>query len=286
MSNSVDKTTYLQRLGDDWHSEDVYLPLIYKILPQSRYSEDIQDVLYSIYEQEHYNFKLYKNISNETMFSRDAEEAEQRIQTLQKEMEKEGKQFEFLAEKFEKYQQYLTYTSHEVDDEDEEDDYVANHQEKERGKGNMIKAKSKKMSPQEVAKILEEKKNTQIAQNTKSALATSQEKLLGIQEEIETLQKKKEYYNHYHNAEYGRQCTMKKLVLAYEKDQDIEVLIRGLNELLDHYNKMRRLYIPNVACQGNYKELCKTHFLPLCPPFYSEKGTILRQPQCPLTPLT
>ncbi len=284
MSNSVNKTSVLQRLGDDWHNDNVYFPLIQKILPETKYTFEIQEVLYAVYVQEHYNFKVYKHVNDETFYSDEVSEAEQRIKVLEQEMKKEGKIFESLAEKFEQYQQYLTYTSQENNEEEEEDDYVANPNE--RGKGNRVKTNAKKLSPQEAAKILEEKKNTQIAQNTKSAMATSQQKLLDMQEEMETLERKKEYYKHYHYAEHVRQCMMRKLVLAYEKDQNIENLVRGLDDLLGYYNMMRRRYVPTGPCEGSFKELCKTHMLPLGPPFLSEKGVVLKEPQCCLTPVS
>lgn len=272
MSNSLDKNSLLQRLGGDWHAINPYIPLIESVVPNTKYALDIQDVLYGLYVDEHNNFKQSKGVSKDSLYSDEALFSEGKVKTLQEEMKKEEKILETLAKKFEEVQEYLVHTSNGSDDGEEEDDYMAAPQE--RGKGNMIKTKAKKLSPQEAAKILQEKKNVMIARSTKTAMATSQQKLLDFQHDIEKLEKKKTYYEHYHFALYGRQCGMKKLVLAYEKDRDIKALIQGIDELLTYYYIMRGRYVPSDKCEGDYNGLCGTHLLPFS-----------KEVHCPLSPI-
>lgn len=285
MSNSVDKNSLLHRLGDNWHAVSPYLPLIEKVVPQSKYQAEIQDVLYTLYVDEHYNFKQSKHVSKDTLYSNEVEVAQEKMNQLEEEMVKEEKILQTLSQKFELVQDFLVYTSNDLDEDDNDDDYVDANAHHEKGKGNMIKAKvkGKKLSPQEEAKIMEEKKKATTARNTKMAMATSQQKLLDMQQEFEHLEKKKKYYQHYHYASYGRQCGMKRLVLAYEKDKDLITLIQGLDELLDYFHMMFRRYIPPSACDGTYHGLCASHYLPFSAPArYSEKGTLEETAKCPL----
>lgn len=287
MSKTLDNhnnQSLLHRLGDNWHAVSPYLPLIEKIVPHSKYYAEIQDVLYSLYVDEHYDFKQSKHLSKETLYSNQVEIAAEKIKELQEEMTKEEKILESLSKKFEEVQDYLVYSSNNVDD-DDNDDYADADAHHDKGKGNMIKVKvkSKKLSPQEEAKLLEEKKKATTARNTKIAMANSQQKLLDCQQEIEHLEKKKTYYQHYHYASYGRQCGIKRLALAYERDKDMKTLIEGLDELLTYYHMMFRRYIPSSPCDGTYQGLCGSHYLPFSKPaLYSEKGTLEETAKCPL----
>lgn len=283
MTETLKQKSLLNRLGENWHADNVYVPIISSVVPNTKHLMKIQDVLYTLYVDEHYSFKNCKNISKSTLYSDEVESAEFRMKQLDEEMKREGDTLEKLAKKFEELEPYLEHSSNYNDEDDEDDDdgnYVA--QPKERGA--KLQTKGKKMTPQEAAKILEEKRKTQQAKNTKSAMATSQEKLMTLQSEIEMLEKKIEYYRHYHSAQYGRQCHLKRLVLAYEKDMNLEALIKGLDDMTDYYEMIRRRYVPSGPCKGEYKELCQTHLLPLGPPILSEKGTVLREPDCPLHP--
>lgn len=272
MNPSEKKESLLQKLGDNWHVNDPYIALIRSVVPDSNNVLDIQDILLHMYGEEHFNFKRYKNASRETFFSEEIECAIHRIKELEGLMKKESEVLDKLAEKFEEVEEYLEHTSNDVDEDEDDDgaDYVAAPTE--RGKGNMIKAKTKKLSPQEEAKILEEKRKIRTARNTKIAMATTQEKLIEYQREIEFLTNRNVAYKHYHEAELGRKFGINKLVLEYEKSGNIQTVIQGLDTLLTYYEMIRRRNISSAKCSGKPKDFCETHYLPLYVTKYTEKG--------------
>ncbi len=102
-------------------------------------------------------------------------------------------------------------------------------------------------------------------------MATSQDKLVTLQKELDELDTKILVSKGYQQASWYYLDRMRTIVLSYEKTTDIEQLIRSLEGMLCEYKEMRRRAAPKGVCSGE-GNLCKTHYLPLSPKKFTEKG--------------
>ena len=50
----------LRKLGDDWHASHVYDNLILSVVPDTKHKERIENYLYAIYVDSHYDFKSWQ----------------------------------------------------------------------------------------------------------------------------------------------------------------------------------------------------------------------------------
>lgn len=264
----------LKTLGDDWHNYHPYYKLILSSAPDTKHVEEIEKLLFAIYEAEHYGFKKYTTSVVGTIYDMDIDTWKGRITKLTDEMKKEEETLEKLTKKFEELEGFIRPGSQEGEEEEEEDDEVDDTPApKEQGKQRVI-ATAKNSKNAQLAAKEEAKKKAHLAKVTKSNMATSQQKLMDMQKELLLLEKRITYYGHYQYADIGHQRSFRRLALDYEKDLDAAKLIRGISEMLDYYHMIRRRYISDAPCSGTYKGLCDTHYLPLYPTAYSKDGDV------------
>lgn len=266
------------QLGDDWHNPHPYERLIRSVLPTSSYDDmyEIEKCLLKVYEAEHYEFKIFKDKGKATVYDVDISRAEGRMSALEGERKRDEEAFERLCKKLEETIQeqrkhgFLQEDAPEEEAEQEEEDELSAY---EVNKDLQVNKDSKKTNKEEARKRRElESRLASTVKSTKSSMATMQQKLIDYQKEFEMLEKKKEYYEHYRNAALWYQNSMRKVVLDYEMNKDVEALVKGINDVLSYYEMLRRRYVSKDPCKGTTNELCESHFLPLTPVKYSEKG--------------
>ena len=286
--NSLTQSTLLQTLGDDWHNTRVYDSLILSVAPETKYLDEIASALLSIYSDEKNNFKTCTTIPSrsQTLFGIEVSRNEVRLKSLQEDMKKEEKNLDSLTVTFAGLEGAVPAGTFDSDSDDDDEDDNNPPKEKEKGKGNgfQLNIPVKKMSHLEMTKIKELKRKIRLLKSTKTAMASSQQKLFDLQKEISLTETKITYYNHYCHADFGYLCGINKLVLAYEKTKDINDLIKGLDSLISYYEMIRRRYVPSAHCSGKYKDICDTHLLHLSTPVYSSKGDVIHA-RCPIAVL-
>lgn len=258
-------TDILKVLGDDWHTSNPYLKLIESVLPSSKYGVQIQDALLRVYEDQHFEFRrLKENRKVETIYDGELEVNEFRIKQLQEEMKKEDQHYQGLLEKFQKTEIHEKTLDEEEeaeeDEEEEEDDTQANQKKK-----GVQKACKRSLKAEELKKI-------QQAKGLKSSMATSQQKMIDLRDEVEGLEKKCEYYKHY---QYASRCYIsgyRKALREYSETKDVTSLIKSLSDIVSYYDKMMRRYVPEEPCCGEDRNLCTTHLLPLSRAYNARSG--------------
>lgn len=273
----------LKTLGDDWHNSNPYYNLILSTAPTTKHVKEIEKLLFAVYEAEHYGFKKYTTTALSTIYDAEIDTWKAKISTIHVEMKKEEETLEKLTKKFAELEGFICPEDQEGEDEEEEEEADDTPVPKEQGKQRVI-ATAKSSKSAQLAAQVEAKKKAQLAKVTTSNMATSQQKLMDMQQELIALEKRITYYGHYQYADLGHQRTFRRLALAYEKDQDLAKLIQGLSDMLDYYHMIRRRYIPEDPCSGTYKGLCNTHCLPLYPTGYSKDGSVMTS-QCALHPV-
>jgi hypothetical protein len=263
----------LTKLGDDWHSPHVYAKLILSVLPDTKNLEEIEHCLTGIYVDSHYDYKLYKNTSKYTVYDLEIDMCEHKKKEVLEKQKREEEAFETLCKKLQEIQVQLpehAATMVDEEEEEEEEEEVVIHK-SQLSKGAQPKTKEGQTSK---AAMLAEKAKIQKLQKqyttTKSCMATSQEKLMTLQNEADELDLKSIVYKGYQQANWYYLSTMRTIVLSYEKTKDITELIKRLDTMLNEYNAMRRRVAPHGVCSGEDK-LCKTHYLSLVPMKYVEK---------------
>jgi hypothetical protein len=254
-------STTLQKLGENWHIPHPYVSLIDTIVPSSNYTLDIENALLKVYEEEHYDFKsLKKDTPIHTLYDDELLYGKARRKELEEEMKAEGERYESLMKKFQELETPLSES--EEGEEEEEEEEVEDD----------IKTTQKKKKGQQACKRsqkAEEQRKIQQAKGIKSSMASSQQKLIDLGNEVDILEKKSEYYKHY---QYASRCYIngvRKATREYSETKDLPVLIKNLEDVISYYEMMMRRYVPSESCAGKGKGkgkgggLCETHLLPL-----------------------
>ena len=263
----IPMTDLLTTLGDDWHTPHVYAKLILSVVPNTTHLEDIEHCLTGIYVDSHYDFKLYKNTSKYTVYDLEIDVCEGKKKNILDQQAREEEAFENLCKKLQEIQvqlpEHAESMNQEEEEEDEEEEEIEHAPQK--MKGAQPKPKSGQISK---ATLLAEREKMQKLKKqyttTKSCMATSQEKLVALQAELDELERKSIVYRGYQQANWYYLTAMRNIVLNYEKNKDIQELIQRLENMLVVYNDMRCRVAPQGPCQG-LSGLCKTHYLPLHP---------------------
>lgn len=271
----------LKSLADDWHRSNPYHKLILSAAPETKHVEQIEKLLFAIYEAEHYGFKKYATSAVYTIYDMDIDMWKAKISRLHVETKKEEETLEKLTKKFAELEGFIR--PEDVEEEEDDEEAEETPAPKEQGKQHVIATAKSTKSAQLAAKE-EAKKKAHLAKVTKSNMATAQQKLIDMQKEVLQLEKRVAYYGHYQYADIGHQQTFRRLALAYEKDQDVKKLIQGISDMLDYYHMIRRRYIPEGPCAGSPKGLCETHCLPLYATSYTKDGHVATS-ECSLHPL-
>lgn len=248
----------LQKLGENWHISHPYLSLIDTVVPSSKYKLDVEDALFRVCEEEYYDFKsLKKDTTTYTLYDDDLIYSERRKKEIEEEMKVEDERFQSLMKKFQETEAPLLDA--EEDDEEEEEEEVEEED---------LKANQKKKKGQQAcnrSKKADEQRKIQQAKGIKSSMASSQQKLIDLGNELEVLEKKREYYKHYQYASRGYINGVRKATRDYKETRDVNTLIKNLEDVISYYEMMMRRYVPSDPCTGTGKGrgLCETHLLPL-----------------------
>ncbi len=254
----------LKTLGDNWHNEHVYRPLIEKIVPNSENKKAIALALIEIYVAEHYDFKQFRSTNTETVYDDDIDICKVRKKETEEKVAKEETNFKKLLEKFQQMEAPESATEEEKEEEEEEEE----EEEVEvirKGKGQKACKRSLKA---------EEQHKKMLAKGIKSSMASSQEKLRDLNEYIEQLNKKMEYFIHYQKASRYYQQTKRAAVLSYASSKDVEALVKDLDFAIDQYEMLMKRYVPKDRCAGSVPGDCTTHLLPLSAVKYTNKGEV------------
>lgn len=250
----------LKKLGDNWHTEDAYIGLIESIVPNSEHKKAIQNLLLELYVDEHNDYKLFRSKGTHTIYDDDIVECSYRKKETEEALEKEEKHFKKLLEKFQQMEAPETSTEEEVDEEDEEEEVV---EVSNKGKGQKACKRTIKS---------EAKHKAMLVKGIKTSMASSQEKLRDLNEYIQQLDKKAEFFTYYQKASQQYQRSTREDVQKYIQSKDLEQLIRDLDASVGYYEMMMRRYVPKMACRGEEKGICETHLLPLSMTVYPNEG--------------
>jgi hypothetical protein len=256
--NGTIMTSLLKTLGDDWHKPHPYVSVIHSVLPDADFeeAEAIEKRLLQVYEDEHFDFKSLKTSKPiQTLYESEIEIALAKKKILKEDINKEEIHFNKLLEKFKDHEPPEESSEKEkVDEEEGEEEEEELTDVKQNGKGQKACRRTLKAEAVRKAKL---------AQGIKTSMASSQVRLMELNEELEKLTKLCEYYNHYSNATKYYLRSMKQLTLSYTETKDLTVLIKGIRDMLSNYEMMMRRYVPMGPCLGEPKGLCETHLLPL-----------------------
>jgi hypothetical protein len=255
-------TSVLKTLGDDWHNPHPYVRLITSVLPDTGFeeAEAIEKRLLQVYEDEHFEFKSLRNSKPiQTTYETEIEIATSKKKQLEEEVKREEDRFNKLLEKFKEHGAPETSSEgekeeEEAEDEEEEDAAEAKH----RGKGQKACRRTLKAEAVRQAKLV---------QGIKTSMASSQMRLMELNEELEKLTMLCKYYTHYSNATKYYLRSMRELTQKYSESKDAPALIKGIQDTLSYYEMMMRRYVPKESCCGT-KGLCETHLLPLSSTVY------------------
>ena len=258
-------TSLLKTLGDNWHNDHAYVDMIESVVPSTKFLKQIERALYRAYEDEHYEFKSVKSYQKvATIYDTEIDGAEFQKKQLEEEIEREDKHFTTLLEKFQAMELPESakeeLNEEEEEEEEEEDDVKANQKKK---KGQQVCKRSQKA--EEVRKI-------QQAKGIKSSMATTQQKLIDMRNEVEHLETKIEYYKHY---QYASRCYIngvRKATAEYSETRDLKALIVNIEKTIEYSEMMMRRYVPKDSCCGEEHNLCKVHLLPLSRVFNRSSG--------------
>jgi len=259
-------TSLLKTLGDNWHNDHAYVDMIESVIPSTKFLKQIERALYRAYEDEHYEFKSLKSYQKTTtIYDTEIDGAEFQKKQLEEEIEREDKHFTTLLEKFqamelpESAKEELN-EEEEEEEEEQEDDVKANQKKK---KGQQVCKRSQKA---------EEMRKIQQAKGIKSSMATTQQKLIDMRNEVEHLETKIEYYKHY---QYASRCYIngvRKATAEYSETRDLKALILNIEKTIEYSEMMMRRYVPKDPCCGEEHNLCKVHLLPLSRVFNRSSG--------------
>jgi hypothetical protein len=241
----------LKTLGDNWHVEHPYMGLIQKVLPSCPHAVAIEKKLLEVYVQQHNDFKIYKDTNSTTLFDSEIEAALVNKKRLEEERKKEEERFTKQLEKLKELDAPESSSEEEKEEEEEEEEEVVV---KHKGKGQQACRRTLKK---------EALRQKSLVSSIKASMATSQMRLMELNEEIEKLEKISEYYTHYRNASRNYILGTRRVALAYSQTKDVTALIKGLAEVIPYYEHMMRRYVPSGSCQGQEEGLCDTHLLPL-----------------------
>lgn len=261
-------TSLLTKLGDDWHNPHPFLDFIDNVIPSSTHALQIENALLRICEDEHYDFKSLKSYQKATtIYDTEIDVAEFHKKELEQDMEKEDKHYTNLLEKFQAMElpESAKDQLEENEEEEEEDD-----EEKEDMKANQKKKKGQQVCKR--SQKAEEQRKIQQAKGIKSSMASSQQKLIDMRNEVELLEKRVDYYKHY---AYASRCYIngvRKATAKYSETKDLRTLIKDLEETIEYSEMMMRRYVPNDPCCGEEHTLCKVHLLPLSRVFNRSSG--------------
>lgn len=233
----------LKKLGDDWHNPHPFEKLIKSIVPNASYTlmAEIERYLLAVYEAEHYGFKVYKDKSNQNIYDLDVQRYEEKLKLAKSDLKKEKDLLVNLSKKLEETIQeqrrngfVCDYDSIQDQEEDDEDNDIYKGEKDVRISNN---TKTKKNSKGEVnkRKQLEVQLATAV-KNMYSSMETSKQKLGEYEEEVEMLEKKKEEFEKFRNASLYFQEALRRVVLKYEENKNLENLVCGIKDSLSQYN--------------------------------------------------
>ncbi len=256
-------TSVLMKLGENWHNPHPYVELVQSVLPDATFQEAqaIEDRLLQVHEDEHFEFKSLKNQKPiQTTYESEIEIATTKKKQFEDEVKKEEDRFNKLLEKFKELGAPESSEEEEQQDEEEEEEEDEEAAEaKRKGKGQKACRRTLKA---------EEDRKKKLVQGIKTSMASSQVRLMELNEEIEKLSKLSEYYRHYDNATKYYLRSFRLATKTYAETKDVNALIKALRDAISYYNMMMRRYVPQDSCVGQEKGLCETHLLPLSVTIY------------------
>jgi hypothetical protein len=281
-------TTLLKKLGDNWHADHVYQPLIHQIVPTSQNKKAIENLLIELYVDEHNDFRLFKNKGVSTIYDDDIDVCKARKKETEEALKREEEAFRKLLEKFQQLEPPEVSSHEQVDEEEDEEEVEVEVEVNQKGKGLAssgpgrqglatpgLATPSQKTQDQKACKRslkAEEQHKRMLAKGIKSSMASSQQKLMELNDYIQQLDKKAEYYVHYQKASRQYLHSTRDAVHRYIESKDLEVLISEMDSVIGVYERMMRRSVPVEGCKGSKDGLCETHLLPLSLTVYPNEG--------------
>lgn len=263
----------------NWHIERPFLDIVQTSIPNSPFKQKVEDYLLHLWVDEQYDFHLFRNSKIYTIYDTELDIMAGKRKQLEADQKKEEENFKKLLKKLK--EQGTPSSGESSEDEEEEQEEEATKEEDFDANQKGKKGKGSQPSRRTLAK--NEKHMAMLVKGIKTSLATSQENLIEIQEELELLQKKSEAYTLFQHADKITQNDMRDLVKSYESTHDRHKLIQGLEKIVAYHDKLMRRAVPTEKCSGDHKGLCKTHYLPLHVTKYTNSG-YPEEVKCRLSP--
>jgi len=271
------QSTLLPNLS--WHDDRPFEEIVRKEIPESSYRFKVEDYLMHLWVDEQYDFHLYrKQQTDDTLYDYTIMDWTSELTKAKEEFKKEELLFEKLAKKFEEQ----GAPSEEVVDEKSN----ASSGEEEVSNDIAPDTKVKGKVAKECKRSLKKKQahEAMLAKSIKSSMASSQQKLMDLQKEMDDLETKIAVYENYKQISLEKSRTLHALVRQYSSTQDRVALIRGLETMVSQEDKQLRSRISKEKCSGDLEGLCEKHYLPLSCARYSATG-LVQEMKCRLAPL-
>ncbi len=247
------------KMPHTWIDERPLEEIIQTTVPHPRFDALVDDVLLRIDIDAQFQYKLYKNTNNVTIYDTDIIILTAKLKQLERDYKEEDTRFQKLCESYGELAVHDTENTGSSNTEEEEEEELEdnNVEDKLVGQKDFIAVKKTAAHGKELQKIL-----LQIKQ-IKAQMADRQQKLMNIQGEITILQTNIEAFQHYQYADRIYFSFMRKLILLFEKNKDQDFLKKGIYCILQYRDMMRKRYVSKEPCEVNDKNYCSNHFLPI-----------------------
>jgi hypothetical protein len=233
----------LKNLGDDWHNPHPYEKLILSVSPSLSYSQidQIERCLLSVYEAEHYDFKIYRDKAKYTLYDAEVAKYEGAKKKCEEDLRREQDSLKEMYKRLEELVQeqrkngfiqegYVDQQGDEFDgegSEEDDDEYEMKRSKKQVKEANVRKKQLKDKLASAVKAMY-------------SSIGTGQQKCMEYSNEADTLETKKNQMERLRTASMYYQDGMRAAVLQYEKTRDLVSLVKNIQEMLTKYNQLLR----------------------------------------------
>lgn len=207
-----------------------------------KHQDYINSTLSIIQSDEESNWRINTFRGDHTFYDAEIAHLNHKKDLLQSEFNKLNKQYQSVVEKLAELDDAIDGTPQGDEDEEECDEDDGDDYYQEKGKGAMFRVKPSAMKPAE--REAKRKRDEVSRQNFKTTLATVQEDLRTLMQEIRIV-----------DSDLGRNRieqelaiqmlrTLRRIVYHYKENKDIEFLKKGAYFVKDYSDKLRLHYFP------------------------------------------
>lgn len=222
-----------------WIDERPFEDIVQTTLCLHAYKEEVEDILLRIDIDEQFQFKCYKSNNTYTLYDgeilsmkRKKTELETEVKTVSKKFEDLCLEYGTLADKEDP--NFVEKEKGEEDEVDVEQEVVGQKDFKANKKGKPSTAEEKEKEKLAIQKRIQQLKNS---------MANTQDKLISLQSEVETVNEKIATFEHNQKITRLYLRYMKTLVETYEKNRNREFLVKGIYNAVQYTDMMIKRFV-------------------------------------------